>query len=510
MKIENKRFSVAILFQCLTLAGCGGGSSGDDGNGETTGYTIGGTLSGLTGTALVLQNNGGDDLSVSTDGAFTFSTLASSGESYNITALTQPASPDGFCNVHRGSGTVSRSDITDVTVKCVTGLYNIVDTNQTACYNSSTGATTLCTGRGYDADYSGNPPDYTLSNDGTMITDNVTGLIWTQTPDTNQDNSVNVQDKLLLSEAQTYCSGLTHGGYTWRLPGIKELYSLILFSGGDPSGYSGTDASVLTPFIDDSIFEAGFGDTTAGERIIDGQYATATLYGSTTINGADTMFGVNFIDGRIKGYPYNHPPTDPKSFYVLCVTGNTSYGINDFADNSNGTVSDHATGLMWEQGDHPSTNFEDAISSCEAATSGGHSDWRLPNIKELQSIADYTRAPDITAGAAIDPIFTATSILNEGGATDWGYYWASTTHMNYLGIGANATYVAFGRALGYLDLALTDVHGAGAQRSNHKSDISSEGSAIDLGYGTFYYHGPQGDILRLDNRLRCVRNIGTP
>jgi hypothetical protein len=72
--------------------------------------------------------------------------------------------------------------------------------------------------------------------------------------------------------------------------------------------------------------------------------------------------------------------------------------------------------------------------------------------------------------------------------------------------------MSFGRALGYFEqtpgagYSLTDVHGAGAQRSNGKQSITgdADGSA-DLGSGTFYYHGPQGDILRLDNMVRCVR-----
>ena len=94
-----------------------------------------------------------------------------------------------------------------------------------------------------------------------------------------------------------------------------------------------------------------------------------------------------------------------------------------------------------------------------------------------------------------------------GGQSDWGYYWASTTHADYSGHGTKGTYVSFGRALGYFNSELTDVHGAGAQRSNQKSDITDGGSAAtaNQGYGTFYYKGPQGDVLRIDNMVRCVR-----
>ena len=90
----------------------------------------------------------------------------------------------------------------------------------------------------------------------------------------------------------------------------------------------GTDTSTLKPFIDPS-FDFAFGDTTtaagiaAGDRLIDAQYASTTNYVFTTMLGDATMFGVNFIDGRIKGYP-----SARKLFYVRCVRGNAAYGQN--------------------------------------------------------------------------------------------------------------------------------------------------------------------------------------
>lgn len=81
-------------------------------------YNIGGSVSGLQGEGLTLQNNGGDDLSISADGTFTFSTKIKSGNSYEVTISSQPTNPSQNCSVTDGSGTVADSDITGVAVNC--------------------------------------------------------------------------------------------------------------------------------------------------------------------------------------------------------------------------------------------------------------------------------------------------------------------------------------------------------------------------------------------------------
>src|SRR6267154_151583 len=85
-------------------------------------YTVGGTVSGLTGTGLVLQNNGGNDLAVSANGAFTFLTAQKKGASYSVTVLTQPSGQS--CTVSNGTGSVS-ANVTNVAVICVTSAYTI-------------------------------------------------------------------------------------------------------------------------------------------------------------------------------------------------------------------------------------------------------------------------------------------------------------------------------------------------------------------------------------------------
>lgn len=191
-----------------------------------------------------------------------------------------------------------------------------------------------------------------------------------------------------------------------------------------------------------------------------------------------------------------------KTFFVIYVRGNTGYGQNSFVDNRDGTITDNATSLMWAQNDNGTgLNWEEALAWLEtqkAAAYLGYGDWRLPNAKELQSIVDYSRSPDTTGSAAIDPLLNVTSITNETGEADYPFYWTGTTHANWSETsGGFGAYVAFGRAMGYMDGAWTDVHGAGAQRSDPKA-----GNPADYPTG----NGPQGDAIRIYNYVRLVRD----
>ena len=310
---------------------------------------------------------------------------------------------------------------------------------------------------------------------------------------------LNTNDKLIQSEAVNYATNLnaeSYGGYSdWRLPSTKEIYSLMNFNGTDPDPL-GTDTSDLIPFIDIDYFEIGYGDQEAGDRIIDAQFATTTIYVDTVMSGQEAMFGLNLVDGRIKGYPTQ----TGKGYYVYYCRGNTAYGINNFSDNGDGTVTDLATGLMWAQNDSGSgMDWSNALAYAEASGLAGHSDWRLPDTKELQSIIDYTRSPATTASAAINSVFSATQITNMAGQADYPWNWAGTTHLSYTGSAAAGSYVCFGRGMGTMDEGVTiiDVHGAGCQRSDPKTgdpaDYPSSG------------HGPQGDVQRVFNHVRLVR-----
>jgi hypothetical protein len=144
------------LFLSMAVGGCAGGaetfsgedgSVGDDGGGSVTDgpagggdgahkdatggeggappgkVTIGGTISGLSG-KVVLQDNGGDDLTVKADGSFTFKTALGEGAEYAVTVLTQPASPSQVCMVTDGSGDAT-GDVTSVVVTCTTNTFTI-------------------------------------------------------------------------------------------------------------------------------------------------------------------------------------------------------------------------------------------------------------------------------------------------------------------------------------------------------------------------------------------------
>ena len=359
--------------------------------------------------------------------------------------------------------------------------YAVVDTGQTTCHDNSREIPFPKRGQpffGQDAQYEGNTPAYRDNGDGT-ISDLNTGLMWQKTPDYVYRS---------WDDARKYARSLKLAGHSdWRVPTIKELFSIADFRG---------NMRTSTPYIDTRHFDFKYPDPSTGARDMDAQYWSSNRYVGKTMRGDESAFGFNFADGRIKSYPVEGPGgrrggrRGKAGNYVRCVRG-PAYGVNNFVDNGDGTISDHSTGLMWTKADSGRTmNWEQALAYAESLRLAGHDDWRLPNVKELQSIVDYRRAPDARAPSArrpaIDPILDLTD------PESW--FWTSTTHLeNRAGY-----YVCFGQAFSAWKWRgkRMNAHGAGAVRSDPKAgDPSRWAKGL----------GPQGDEVRILNYVRCVR-----
>jgi len=201
-------------------------------------------------------------------------------------------------------------------------------------------------------------------------------------------------------------------------------------------------------------------------------------------NDVNTAFGVNETTGHIKGYPSSEE--GPMSKHVRAVSGD-SYGTeytyttvdnsdfdnqnieatseNSLIDNGDGTITDKSTGLMWMEADASSTmEWKEALAYSENLDYAGYTDWKLPDVKELQSIVDYSGMyPTLD-----ESYFTITDFEE---SNPYYYFWTSTSA--YFG-GDNldygyAWYVAFGFSVG----EDADTHGAGAVRFSPKYEESS-------------------------------------
>ncbi len=376
------------------------------------------------------------------------------------------------------------------------GGFPIVDTNQATFYSNDAIISAPSVGDafyGQDASFSGNQPNYTDNGDGT-VSDNVTGLMWQQDPGEKMTWGEAVANLEAFNEAAL-------GGYSdWRIPTIKELYSLVDFS-----GLTGMSSSASVPYIDTDYFKFTYGDEAGEARFIDSQILSSTIYGSTTLGDMTTVFGYNFADGRIKGYEID------KDFYCYYVRGNTSYGMNLFMENTDDTITDLATGLMWSQYDSAgpvsdgTMTWEEALAWVQEMNEEnflGYSDWRLPNVKELQGLTDYSNSPLVTGLPAMDEMFYCTPIINYFMEDDYGFYWSGTTHddlsASSIRYGA-ACYVIFGNSMGEMNGVTVDAHGSGAQRSDPKTGDREEYPAPDP-------NAPQGDEQRVFNMVRLVRD----
>jgi uncharacterized delta-60 repeat protein len=299
----------------------------------------------------------------------------------------------------------------------------IPDTGQTKCYNNTGEIPCPQPGEpfyGQDANYTINPPSYTkldpngndLPDDATewaMVRDNVTGLIWEvkQNKDGVQDYS-NPHD---ADNTYTWYDGnpATNGGYAgtpgdgtdtedfvnalnaanfgghsdWRVPSRKELRTIA-------------DYARMSPSINTAYFP----------NTVPSFYWSSTTY----------VFDQNAVLLMLFFLGYDGCIDKSSFYYARAVRGGQTE--NRFIDNGDGTVTDLSTGLMWQQATAPGTyTWEQALSYSENLTLAGHSDWRLPTIKELDSIVDLTRQ-----NLTINPVYFPD--------TRASFYWSSTTYIS--------------------------------------------------------------------------------
>jgi pimeloyl-ACP methyl ester carboxylesterase len=285
------------------------------------------------------------------------------------------------------SGVNSYFDVWPVRGGQVGGTFKLPDTGQTACYDMN-GNVISCEGTGQDGAYIINPMSFTDNGDGTVM-DNNTGLMWQKEDDDNTYNwyqATGTYDATYNPSSEDVCGSLNLGGHSdWRLPTKRELMSIVNYG---------------IPYPGPTI-EPVFSNT------------KSSLYWSSTTLAYDPSLAwyVVFDSGFVVSY------FKANSYYVRCVRGGQD-PPPDLVDNGNGTVTDNRTSLIWQRDEPGYMTWGSALSYCEGLSLGGHSDWRLPNIKELESLTDDTRYLP-----AIDTNFFPNAYAS--------YYWSSTTNAYY-------------------------------------------------------------------------------
>ena len=306
------------------------------------------------------------------------------------------------------------------------------DTGQTKCYNNTGEIPCPSPGEdfyGQDAQYHGpvrsytklgyngvELPDTATQDDGWIMTrDNVTGFIWEIK--TNKDGDKNYDDPHDADNTYTWYDSnpATNGGDAgtpgdetdtedfinelnadqfgghsdWRIPTIKELSSLV-------------NSDIPYPWT--TI------DTTWFPHTLPFDYWSST----TSVTCAVCEWLVKFNFG-LANYYYR---SDSRCVRAV-RSGRVDLGP-DLVDNNDGTVTDIATGLIWQKATAPTQPWKQALAYAEGLTLAGYSDWRLPNRNELQSLVDYSRR-----GPSINPLLETNTLSS--------CYWSSTTHAYGIG-----------------------------------------------------------------------------
>ncbi len=213
---------------------------------------------------------------------------------------------------------------------------------------------------GEDADYTINAQSFTDNGNGT-ITDNVTGLMWQKV-----DNGESTWEF-----AVTNATSVTTGGHTdWRLPTPSELFSLFNHNSGNPV----------------ALNTAYFPTNSAGAAEY---WWTSDAYGAS----ATSVWCAN-AGGGLGGKPKSETLSAGGTFryHARYVRGARANNGHNYLNNCDGTITDLDTGLMWTQLPGAAMSWNTALGYAEGLALGGYTDWRLANVKELQTLTDYTLA----------------------------------------------------------------------------------------------------------------------
>ncbi len=262
--------------------------------------------------------------------------------------------------------------------------YGMAASSQTKLPDTSQATDTTAT-FGEDADYTINAPSFTDNGNGT-VTDNVTGLMWQKT-----DNGESTWDT-----AVTNAASVVTGGYTdWRLPTPSELFSLFNHDANNP-------ALNTTYFPNNPVARAAY-------------WWTSDVYGSSTTNVWCGNEG-----GGLGGKPKSETISagGVLRYHARYVRGAKPTNGHNYLNNGDGTITDLDTGLMWTQVPTTSTTWDNALTNAESLTLGGYTDWRLPNIKELQTLTDYTLATATTT-TGIKPCLNRTLFSTATATACW-------------------------------------------------------------------------------------------
>ncbi|MGD1822747.1 MAG: DUF1566 domain-containing protein [Pleomorphochaeta sp.] len=267
--------------------------------------------------------------------------------------------------------------------------YPIFDTDQRMCYNNNQiinfpSQSDLFFGQ--DAQYASIMANYVDNKDGT-ITDNVTKLVWTKEVS---------KETMSIEDAKEYASNLDTGGINnWRLPTVKELWSI-------------RNTISKTASFDTNYFLLPKDDS---------QYTFTSDNYISNLN-QNLFYAINNLTGIIE--------LINSKAYVRCVS-NVSSLNNNFIDNKDGTISDKATGLMWSKEDSKTAlTWEEALAYANDSNLSGFDDWRLPNLNELISLLDYSN----NSNALDYSYFNLSSYNKKTNSMNSQLYWTSTTNNN--------------------------------------------------------------------------------